>query len=349
MYACTSVNSESNNNGDVEEVDCNGGNWLVPCQQVVDGGPGVDGIPSIDVPNFSEVQDIQFLEDWELVLGVKKGNEVKAYPHVILYYHEIVNDHISESPLAVTFCPLTGSGIGWSREINGNVSEFGVSGLIHKNNLIPYDRETGSRWSQMLGKSINGELIGKEIKNIQIIEMTWGAWKKAFPNSLVLNTNTGYQRDYEKYLYGEDYSDDNSRILFPVYQSDERLDAKTLIHGIHSESNSKVYPVDGFDSNIEVLNDEFEGKKILVAGSSRSKLAVSYSRTLSDGTVAVFESSQNALPVIATDLEGNTWNVFGEAINGPRKGEKLEPTGGYNAYWFAWSDFFNFPQIYRFN
>lgn len=131
-YACTSVNSESNNNGEADRVECKGGNWLVPCQQVVDGGPGVDGIPSIDDPNFSVVQDINFLEDWGLVLGVKKGNEVKAYPHVILHYHEIVNDHVSELPIAVTFCPLTGSGIGWHREINGKVTEFGVSGLIHK-------------------------------------------------------------------------------------------------------------------------------------------------------------------------------------------------------------------------
>jgi hypothetical protein len=32
---------------------------------------------------------------------------------------------------------------------------FGVSGLLY-NNLIIYDRETDSNWSQMLGQSVNG-------------------------------------------------------------------------------------------------------------------------------------------------------------------------------------------------
>lgn len=193
LNACTSVSTESNQYYDKGQVECNGGSWLVPCQQIVDGGPGVDGIPSVDEPKFSKVQDIQFLEDWELVLVVKNEKTIKAYPHVILYYHEIINDQIGELPLAVTFCPLTGSGIGWNRKINGSVTEFGVSGLIHKNNLIPYDRNTGSRWSQMLGKSINGELKGKEINTVQTLEMTWGAFKDAFPNSLVLNTETGFE------------------------------------------------------------------------------------------------------------------------------------------------------------
>jgi len=346
LVSCSSVTSNSEE-GSIKRVECEGGNWLVPCQQVVDGGSGVDGIPSIDSPSFSNVQDVEFLEDWELVLGVKVGDAVKAYPHVILYYHEIVNDLVDDIPIAVTFCPLTGSGIGWHREIDGDTTEFGVSGLIHKNNLIPYDRKTGSRWSQMLAKSINGELIGMEIEKIQMVEMSWGVWKQAYPESKVLNTNTGFERNYEKYLYGEDYSDDNSRILFPVYNPDERLDAKTLVHGIISESVSKVYPIDIFDSGLEVINDEFEGQKIIVVGSTEFQLAVSYNRTLNDGTILEFEGSQRNFPVIATDNEGNVWDVFGIAIEGPRKGDKLKPTGGYNAYWFAWADFFNFSQIYR--
>lgn len=40
------------------------------------------------------------------------------------------------------------------------------------------------------------------------------------------------------------------------------------------------------------------------------------------------------------DEEGNLWNVFGECVAGPRSGEKLNRIPSYNAYWFAWVDFF---------
>lgn len=346
IMSCNTV-TESNSNNEFEREGCNGGNWLIPCQQVVDGGPDQDGIPSIDDPEFTHVSEITFLEDWELVIGVKVGDQIKAYPHVILYYHEIVNDEIAGFPLAMTFCPLTGSGIGWDRTINGEVTEFGVSGLIHKNNLIPYDRNTGSRWSQMLNKSVNGDLKGLDISTVKVVEMTWGAWKGAFPNSEVLNTNTGFNRNYEKYLYGEDYPIDNSRILFPIYQEDERLERKTLVHGINIGFVSKVYPISLFDPQLQVINDVFEGEEILIVGSSEMKLAVSFFRTLADGTELEFQSVSEDLPIIAKDQEGNYWNIFGEAVSGPRKGEKLTHTSGYNAYWFAWADFFNFPQINR--
>jgi hypothetical protein len=345
--SCNTVKSnEGDGEGNVES--CNGENWMVPCQQIVDGGPGIDGIPSIDDPNFTAADEVDFLEDWELVVGIKSGNETKAYPHVILYYHEIVNDSVGELPVALTFCPLTGSGIGWNRMIDGEVTEFGVSGLIHKNNLIPYDRNTGSRWSQMLNKSINGELSGRDVNIVQVVEMSWGAWKNAYPGSKVLNTDTGYNRNYSQYLYGRDYSSDDSRILFPVYHNDERLNEKALVHGVKVGFNTKVYPIEEFGNQIELINDEFEGEKILVAGSSEIKLAVSYNRTLEDGTVLNFSSIDQGLPLLAEDQEGTIWNIFGEAVSGPREGDKLTATGAYNAYWFAWADFFNFPQIHSF-
>lgn len=346
LYSCTNV-ADSDNDGNNDFQGCDGESWLIPCQQVVDGGPDKDGIPSIDDPQFTEASDVSFLEDWELVVGVKSGDEIKAYPHVILYYHEIVNDMVGDLPLALTFCPLTGSGIGWHRKVNGEVTEFGVSGLIHKNNLIPYDRNTDSQWSQMLNKSVNGELKGTEASTVQVVEMTWAAWKEAYPDSKVLNTDTGFNRNYDQYLYGSDYPEDNSRILFPTYEEDERLDEKTLVHGISVGDRSKVYPVDDFDADLQVINDEFEGRKIGVFGSEDRKVVVSFLRTLGDGTELEFESVDD-FPVVLEDQEGNRWNIFGEAVSGDRKGEQLEYTGGYNAYWFAWVDFFSTPQIYSF-
>lgn len=319
--------------------------WSIPCNQVVDGGPGKDGIPSIDAPQFSSVSEITFLDDWELVLVAKIGNEIKAYPNVIMYYHEIVNDTIEEEPVAITYCPLTGSGIGWERTINDTVTTFGVSGLIHKNNLIPYDRNTNSNWSQMLNQGVSGDFKGRAIETFQLIEMTWGTFKQVFPDGKVLNRNTGFSRNYEQYLYGADYPENNERILFPIYSEDPRLERKTLVHGINHNLESKVYPIESFSNNLQIIDDNVAGKQVVVVGSAEMDMAISFERTLSDGTVLNFELVSDNLPVIMVDQEGTRWNIFGEAVSGPRFGEQLEITPSFNAYWFAWIDFFPNTQI----
>ncbi|MCZ6900561.1 MAG: hypothetical protein O7F74_10015, partial [Bacteroidetes bacterium] len=41
----------------------NSNSWLIPESEVLDGGPGKDGIPSIDNPKFVEVNNANFLSD----------------------------------------------------------------------------------------------------------------------------------------------------------------------------------------------------------------------------------------------------------------------------------------------
>ena len=126
-----------------------GGVWSIPNEQVLDGGPGKDGIPSVDNPIFYDISQNTVYEEEDLVVGYKRDTAARAYPHVVLDWHEIVNDEINGFPMTITYCPLTGTAIGWDRTIDGNVTTFGVSGLLYNSNLIPYDRRTNSNWSQM--------------------------------------------------------------------------------------------------------------------------------------------------------------------------------------------------------
>ena len=105
--------------------------WLIPINEVLDGGPGKDGIPALENPENIGVNDIHFLSDSDLVIGFSSGNQARAYPHKILDWHEIINDEVNGKKLAVTYCPLTGTGIGWKRSIDGQTTTFGVSGLLY--------------------------------------------------------------------------------------------------------------------------------------------------------------------------------------------------------------------------
>lgn len=312
--------------------------WLIPKSKVIDGGPGKDGIPSIDDPQFIDVDAVNYLEAEDLVLGIKINNQVRAYPHKILDYHEIVNDKIQDLAFCITYCPLTGTGIGWNREINGTVTEFGVSGLIYKNNLIAYDRFTDSQWAQMHNLSVHGEYIGTTAHTLNIIETKWSTWKKSYPSSSILSTETGFSRDYDDYPYGDFKTDDDS-FLFPVENEDDRLPSKDRVHGIQIDSTYVVYPIKEFGNDITVTNTEIKNEKVVVFGSIDDNMVESYFRTV-DGAVIEFHAVQDQYPVVMEDQTGSQWNIFGEAVSGQREGTQLKITQSYNGYWYAFADFF---------
>ena len=88
---------------------------------------------------------------------------------------------------------------------------------------------------------------------------------------------------------------------------------------------------------------------MVVAGSGPDNIVVSYRSRLSDGTPLQFSvktDSPSIYPFDLVDNEGTIWNLLGEAIEGPRKGDQLQPTTSYNAYWFAWGSIFPNLPIY---
>ena len=102
---------------------------------------------------------------------------------------------------------------------------------------------------------------------------------------------------------------------------------------------ARAYVIDEFDAGIEVINDTLGGVPIVVAGSAAANIAVTFRSMLADGTVLDFAPSADPLPTIMVDNEGNTWDVFGEALTGTRSTEKLALADSYIAYWFAWAAF----------
>jgi len=321
------------------------GDWLIPKDQIFDGGPGKDGIPALTNPDLTGATGATYLADADLIIGVKIGNEVRAYPHSILDWHEIINDDVNGSQLSITYCPLTGSGIAWNRVINGTPTTFGVSGLLYNTNLIPYDRVTNSNWSQMKLQCVNGPLSGTSISTYQIVETTWETWKEMYPHTRVVSSNTGHSRPYGQYPYG-DYQTSSS-LLFPISNDDTRLPRKERVHGVIVGERTKIFRINSFADDIEVVNDLFNDVGLVAAGSRVKNLVVVYERKLADGTLLTFMPIQNAsLPVVMTDNEGTRWDIFGRAVSGPRAGTELKPVRSYIAYWFAWGAFFPGTEIY---
>ena len=129
-------------------------NALIPVEQIKHGGPARDGIPAISQPDFISEKQARFLEDADRVLGINMQGEQKAYPVRILNYHEIVNDHFGDVVL-VSYCPLCGTGMAFLANRDGKDFDFGVSGLLYNSDVLLYDRQTESLWSQIRKQAIS--------------------------------------------------------------------------------------------------------------------------------------------------------------------------------------------------
>lgn len=351
LASCNDSDLPAGNTGNPGGGGNNQGNsnqWAIPQNQVFDGGPGKDGIPSIDNAKFISAGEANYLANNDLVLGYKNGDEVRAYPHSILDWHEIINDKVGDHAFAVTYCPLTGTGIGWDRTINGKETTFGVSGLLFNSNLLPYDRETDSNWSQMRLDCVNGALLGTKIKTFNLIETTWATWKAMYPQTKVVSTETGFSRNYARYPYG-DYKTNNSFLLFPVAPSDERLDAKERVLGIILDGDAKVYRFSAVPGELHVRQDVFRSRDLVFAGSETHNFLIAFERQLEDGTLLTFSAKpfdDGVSNVIMTDNEGNEWDIFGEAVSGTRIGQRLKRPDSYIGFWFSWGAFYPTPAIF---
>ena len=319
--------------------------------EAINGGVPKDGIPSIDSPSFESVDEIGGrLDDGDPVFGVVIDGDARAYPQSILVYHEIVNDEVGGEPVAVTYCPLTGTAMGFSR---GDV-EFGVSGDLVNSNLIMYDREGDSRWPQMVATAIAGPLAGASLEEVPVHWSTWGRWRAAYPDSRVLTDETGYVRDYGRDPYGsynppEGYYAEDSPTMFQPLSTDDRYPNKRMVLGarppagpiaidLERLADEGLLPVDVemIGEGDDAAADDHEGDTASETsdGDVATYLAVYDQRIdagrlyLGDGTDYSYDHDDG------TVVDGAEGTQF-EADDLP-----LEPVYAFDAMWFAWAGFY---------
>lgn len=237
-------------------------NSLVPVAEIHAGGPDRDGIPAIDRPQFVSAEDAEFLDGDDPVLGLVRDGMARAYPIKIMNWHEIVNDQINGEPIAITYCPLCGSGVAFIAEQGQRDLSFGVSGLLYNSDMLLYDRETESLWSQIAKQAIAGPLVGARLSALPLTHTTWRAWQRAHPETEVLSTQTGYRRNYDQAPYGG-YEDERG-LYFPVGARSNRYHPKERVLGIERNGVFKAYPFAELSQTDGSVTDQVGGETIEV-------------------------------------------------------------------------------------
>ncbi|RKX44635.1 MAG: hypothetical protein DRP64_06150 [Verrucomicrobia bacterium] len=216
-------------------------NATIPPDKVFSGGPPRDGIPSIDRPTFIPPNAADYMLDTDEVLSVTVGEETRAYPLRILVQHEIVNDEIAGQRIAVTYCPLCGTAMVFNRRVDGRTLDFGVSGLLYQSDVLMYDRQTDSLWSQLAMEAVAGPLVNTRLQWLPSQQLTWAAWKARYPQGKVLSTQTGFHRDYSGTAYARYKQSPDS--MFPVPLHRAELPKKEWVIGVLVDGVACAYPV----------------------------------------------------------------------------------------------------------
>ena len=216
-------------------------NTSIPKQEILSGGPGKDGIPAILKPSFVSADNAHFMSTNDPVLGISINGQSRAYPIKILNWHEIVNDQIDGKRFIVSYCPLCGSGMAFSSTINGRALTFGVSGLLYNSDVLMYDHQTESLWSQIKGEAVSGQSIGKHLTQYPLTLTRWGKWQQQHPETLILSTKTGFQRNYQHDPYAG-YSR-TPRLYFPVAnQAPSIYSSKETVMGFKGRNGVIAFP-----------------------------------------------------------------------------------------------------------
>ncbi len=191
-----------------------------------------DKIPAILAPRFVPVGGAEHVGAQERVIVVEVGAEARAYPLRILDAHELVNDVLGGEPLLVTWCPLCRSAMVFERRVAGVVRTFGVSGFLYRSDVLMYDHQSESFWSQIAGRAVLGPLSGTPLVERPARLTAFAAFRAEHPEGQVLGpeqegrSSADYRRSH--------YDDYHARpgLMFQVDAYDRRLGLKEEVLGV---------------------------------------------------------------------------------------------------------------------
>ena len=150
----------------------------------------------------------------------------------------------------------------YDRTVDTQELTFGVSGRLYESNVLLYDHQTESLWSQLKEEAGTGPLTSTRLTALPSVTTTWKAWRRQHPDTLVLSPRTGFRRDYSSSPY-EDYAN-SPRMMFPVQHRDRRLAPKEKVLGVSIAGHHKAYPLQLLRKHTTPLEDRVGDTRVKV-------------------------------------------------------------------------------------
>ena len=311
-----------------------------------------DAIPAVTNPVYLTIPEASQLYAPQIPLvQVRLGDDARGYPLGILIWHEIVNDAINGRPVTITFCPLCNTAIAYERQVGERTLQFAVSGLLRNSDLVMYDRETETLWQQATGRAIIGNLVGARLTGVPATIVSFGQFREAFPDGIVMSPDTGWPRAYGQNPY-VDYDSPDQRPFLYGGELDDRLPPKARVVSVETPGGAAIaYPWE-FVSEQRIIYDTHDETPVVIFWTPGTNSALDrgiIANSEDVGATAVFERELDGrlltFAVNPDDESGQTfidqqtnsiWDIFGRATAGQLAGAQLTPIIASDHFWFAW-------------
>lgn len=305
-----------------------------------------DAIPAIFAQEelFLDVESgsAEWADD-ELVIGVEFNGDARAYPVRLMSLHEIVNDTVGGRPVAVTWCPLCFSALVFDRRLDRELT-FGVSGYLFKNNLVMYDHQTNTFWSQLMAQAIRGPMRGERLQVLPARIISWGNWKAAHPDTLVLSAKkVGYSEGVVVDPYSGYYVSETPGLTGE--SQDNRLASKALVVGLVVGEHARAYPLQ-YILGEGVINDTLGGVPVALVADREAQSASIFLRDTDQGRLEFTVSAGHE--GLLDNQTGSSWDPqAGLALSGELRGTRLRRLAAPLVFWFAWAGIYPETDVFR--
>ena len=212
----------------------------------------------------------------------------------------------------------------YDRIVDGKELSFRVSGKLWNRSLVMQDQETGSLWSHILGKCMQGELEGAQLDALPSVMTTWQAWRKRHPDTdVMIWPQDGYQ--FEKDYY-------------------RKFGLEHFVAGLVIGGRSRAYRFDDLTEN-PLVNDVHESTPLAVLFDISSGAVYAWKRSIGDQVLEFTKPAPEGaraseVATVVDTVTNSRWDLArGVAISGSMKGRQLDPIVVIPSFKAAWDEF----------
>lgn len=120
---------------------------------------------------------------------------------------------------------------------------FGVSGKLWNGVLVMYDRATGSHWTAVDGRALEGERQGEHLEHVPSTYTTWARWRDRHPDTLVLEKPED-EREQTGSRYAEYFADPDRLFLPELGEGLGGVAAKSVVFGVRTDDGQAAVTED---------------------------------------------------------------------------------------------------------
>jgi hypothetical protein len=191
----------------------------------------------------------------------------------------------------------------YARQVAGRTLTFGVSGMLHKDGLVMYDRQTDTLWTQVDGRAVRGALAGRQLEIVPAVHATWKEWLALYPRSHVLKKRGEFRSAYE------DYNRDPRRLgIMGRRNVDDRLPPKERILEVRAGNAAIAFPINAV-REARLAQAEVGGLPVLLVAPAPNMPVLAYERRARSRELTFRLDTAGGQVVLRDTQTNSTWEI----------------------------------------